>query len=254
MNKALSLIPALASDDAKPAVAWAHEAANENVAPLAEPVGALSQTWPANPRRRGMLIAVGALHLLAGWLLVKSMVLPTPATKHEAVQVELIKLPEPPPPRVQPPQAPPVALPLVAPAPLITPPVVNIANPIVVMVAENNPPKAEPVAAAPAALAAPAGPRQIPASAVHYIVEPQLHVPKISRRLGESGTVVVHVAVDTHGQIRNTTVRKSSGFDRLDQQALQDIRSARFSPYLENGQPIEWEFDATLQYEVRERN
>ena len=246
MNKALSLIPALASDDVKPAVARAHEAANESVAPLAGPV-----SLPAAPRRRGMLVAIGLLHVFAGWLFVKSMVLPAPPIKHEAVQVELIKPPEPPTPRVLPPQAPPVALPLVAPAPLITPPVVNIANPIVVMVAENNPPQAEPVVAAPVAVAAPAGPRQISASAVHYLVEPQLHVPKMSRRLGESGTVVVHVAVDLHGQIKNTTVRKSSGFDRLDQQALQDIRSARFSPYLENGQPIEWEFDATLQYEVR---
>ncbi len=50
------------------------------------------------------------------------------------------------------------------------------------------------------------------------------HVPA----LGESGTVLLHILVDERGQLKSATVKKSSGFDRLDQQALLDIRSARF--------------------------
>ena len=37
---------------------------------------------------------------------------------------------------------------------------------------------------------------------------------------------------------------------RLDEQALLDMRSARFAPYTENGQPVEWEVIAPMSYEV----
>jgi len=36
----------------------------------------------------------------------------------------------------------------------------------------------------------------------------------------------------------------------LDEQALQDMRSARFVPQTENGQPIEWEVIAPMSYEI----
>lgn len=113
--------------------------------------------------------------------------------------------------------------------------------------------------AAPLTLAAPAAAplpvpvspiKQIAPNAVRYLVEPRMSVPLLSRRLGESGTVHLRILVDVKGNLKEASLRKTSGFARLDQQALQDIRSARFSPYVENGQAVEWETTALLSYEV----
>ena len=59
----------------------------------------------------------------------------------------------------------------------------------------------------------------------------------MSRRLGESGTVFVDILVDEEGRPQQMRVRKSSGFDRLDQAAMDGMRKWRFKPGLENGQP-----------------
>lgn len=184
------------------------------------------------------------------------MIQPAHLAEVAPVEVRLIDPPRPKPPLQMPVE---VKMAVVAPMPLVQPPTVNLAQLVVVTVAEApqppGPVKPVPVAtAAPVTVAAPAaGPREIPASAVRYITPPQSRVPRMSRRLGESGTVVLHIVVDASGVLRSARLQKSSGFDRLDQQALQDIRSARFAPYLEKGQPVDWEADAGLQYELTER-
>jgi protein TonB len=147
-----------------------------------------------------------------------------------------------------------VQAPVVAPLPLVQPPNVNLSQ--VVTVAEA-PPVVAPAKPAPVTApvvpvtASSAGPKEIPASAVRYVAEPRLHIPRLSRKLGESGTVVLRILVSADGQLKSAALKKSSGFERLDQQALIDIRTARFEPYLEKGQAIDWEADAGLQYEVR---
>ena len=92
--------------------------------------------------------------------------------------------------------------------------------------------------------------KQIAPSAMRYLVEPRMSVPLLSRRLGEAGIVHLRILVDARGNLKEASLRKTSGFARLDQQALQDIRSARFTPYVENGQTIEWETIALLSYEL----
>ena len=93
-------------------------------------------------------------------------------------------------------------------------------------------------------------PRQIPPSAVRYIKQPDLHFPQLSRRAREGGTVVLRITVDAQGKLVAATVHKSSGFERIDQAALADIRSARFAPYTEDGKAIEWQTLARLEYEL----
>lgn len=75
-------------------------------------------------------------------------------------------------------------------------------------------------------------------------------VPLMSKRLRESGIVHLRVVVDARGLPREITLAKSSGFARLDEQALQDMRGARFVPQTENGQPVEWEVITPLSYEL----
>lgn len=213
----------------------------------------VSSDWhSAKPRRQGLWLGIIALHLAAAWAMAHSMMAPSIPHKPDPVEVRLIDPPRPKPP-VQPPVE--VKLAVMVPLPLVQPPAVNLAQAVVVTTTEAQPimpAKPSPVAAPPVTVAAPAaGPKEIPASAVRYLAEPHLHIPRMSRKLGESGTVVLRILVDSRGELRGARLKKSSGFDRLDQQALIDIRTARFAPYLEKGQPIDWEADAGLQYEVR---
>lgn len=227
----------------------------QQVLPMLPTASTLERRWSGEPRRRGMWLVVGGLHLGIGWMLAHGLVRNGLHLKPEPVQVRLI---EPPAPKVLPPEpVREVKLPLVVPVPLVQPPPIAVA-PIVAVALNEPPPPPAPVkpAATPAptppvvAAAPSAGPKQIPASAVRYLVEPRPHVPQMSRRLGESGLVVLRILVGVEGALKTARVKTSSGFDRLDQQALIDIRGARFEPYLENGQPVEWEADAGLEYEV----
>lgn len=96
-------------------------------------------------------------------------------------------------------------------------------------------PAAPVVPVAPAA--PPAPPREVSESAVSYLVKPVLVFPRISRELGESGTVMLRVLVDEQGRPSEIQVARSSGYQRLDQQAMQAMRAARFKPHLEGGVP-----------------
>lgn len=62
--------------------------------------------------------------------------------------------------------------------------------------------------------------------------------PMLSRRRGESGTAYVHFVVGLTGQIENIELKKSSGYDRLDDAALTAMHDSSCKPYLENGAPV----------------
>ncbi|MBV8035463.1 energy transducer TonB [Roseateles sp.] len=208
--------------------------------------------------RRLLLVGIAALHLLGFWALSQMQDMRRAVARVAPVVVRLIAPAEPP----KPLPPPPVAMPeLKVPATtLIEPPLIAIAvapapSPVVAALPPPPPVVAVPVQAAPAPVvqvAPPPAPRikQIPASAVRYLREPRMTVPLMSKRLRESGVVHLRVVVDARGQPREITLAKSSGFARLDEQALLDMRSARFAPYMENGQPVEWEVIAPMSYEV----
>lgn len=100
-----------------------------------------------------------------------------------------------------------------------------------------------PAQVAPAAVAAPTvpppppAPREFQASAVSYLVPPVLTYPRVSRELGEQGSALLRVLVDEQGRPVEIQVAKSSGYPRLDQQAVQAMRAARFKPHVEDGVP-----------------
>ena len=97
---------------------------------------------------------------------------------------------------------------------------------------------------------APAQPRLLPASNIAYLVPPPIEVPLASRRLGEQGLVQLRVLVGVDGLPRQVSVQRSSGFTRLDEQAVSAMRRARFKPQTDQGVPIEWIVVAPPQYEI----
>lgn len=207
---------------------------------------------------RVLVAAMAALHLGAGWALLQVPAVHQAVLEAAPMLVELLAAPAPqsPAPRQhvptpQPPQRQPRPAPvLAAPSPTALP-----AEAFTVPAPPAAP--TEPVIeAAPAATFAPPAPpaappparKQVPATAVRYLVQPPVEVPRASRRAGESGVVWLRVVVDVRGLPAQVRLQRSSGHPRLDEQALWAMRQARFHPHTENGTAIEVEVVAPIDY------
>lgn len=62
--------------------------------------------------------------------------------------------------------------------------------------------------------------------------------PAISRRMGEEGKLILRVELDESGRIENARVVDSSGYDRLDNAALDAVKSWQCRPAMRNGEPV----------------
>jgi periplasmic protein TonB len=215
------------------------------------------------PRRRRTLMAGIALVHMAGiglWLqmdavrrgvveiapiMVRLVAAPWPAPPTTPLPVAQRALPD----RVTPQSVVPTT-PVAAPVP---------SAPAVTVSAEFSAAAPLPVAAAsplaspvPQPLALPAPPpaarRVISAKAVRYLLEPPVEVPRLSQRAGEHGVVWLRVVVGVQGQPLQVDLFRSSGYSRLDEQALWAMRRARFTPHTEDGRPIEVEVIAPIEY------
>ncbi|GFE83058.1 hypothetical protein GCM10011487_50580 [Steroidobacter agaridevorans] len=90
------------------------------------------------------------------------------------------------------------------------------------------PPVAQP---APVARTAPKSDSRRPLTQPEY--------PPSSRRAGEAGTVILEVYVLENGRVGEARVKQSSGFPRLDEAAVREVkRSWRLVPGTENGKPV----------------
>ena len=200
-------------------------------------------------QRHAVVAAILALHAVAGWGLLQVQAVREAIAGASPLFVDLLtppaperppEPPAPPPPLPRPvPKRPPPPAPVVAtPAPVPEPAAFVVPAPD----PEPTPPPAPLVQAAlpapPPAAPAPA-PQEIPPSAVEYLVLPQVSYPHLSRRLNESGLVVVTVYVGTDGLPQRVQLAQSSGHARLDDAALAGVRRARFKPPTLNGRPIE---------------
>lgn len=83
---------------------------------------------------------------------------------------------------------------------------------------------------------APSTPRTV--SSVEYIKAPQLVYPNMSRRLGESGTVVLRILINEKGLPEQILVHKSTGYSNLDEAGRQAAMRALFKPMIENGKAV----------------
>src|SRR3989344_4481912 len=196
-------------------------------------------------QRRGLAVMVVAVHLALGWAWWHSKTDTVNVGSSEIIEVSLVtdaqsqtrdvtEKPEPEPVR-QPVQPQPVerVQPRVTPTQTPTQP-----TPAPAVLSSQS--GAESVAvtapvAAPAPPPPPPAPREFQASAVSYLVPPVLTYPRISRDLNEQGTAMLRVLVDEQGRPIEIQVAKSSGYPRLDQQAVQAMRVARFKPHVEDG-------------------
>lgn len=104
------------------------------------------------------------------------------------------------------------------------------------------------VAQAPQSVPA-AAPVALPSASAAYLNNPPPEYPRMSRRLGESGRVVVRVLIGTDGRASQARIQRSSGYERLDQTALQTVRDRwRFQPGTRAGIPEAMWFDVPINF------
>ena len=229
-------------------------AASASVAPFPSPMH-LQAPRPPVQRRLLIVAAVLGFHVAGLWALqsgllhravAKVMPVLVMAELIEAPQPEITPLPPAPPTEKARPvsQAPRPPKPTVAPAPQP----VAAANaapaphaPTGTTEPEPAPPAllaavSEPAPAPTAPPAPPAPPRvELPSSSADYLNNPRPPYPPLSKRLGEQGKVVVRVFIEANGAASKAEIRSSSGYDRLDQTALQTVLKWRYAPGKRNG-------------------
>jgi protein TonB len=149
--------------------------------------------------------------------------------------------PPPPPPK---PSSPPKTVAL-APAPTFVPPLPLLSTPQIEPTITLPP--AAPARAVEARVAtsstaavtpsaAPSAPKTV--TGVEYLRAPQPVYPNISRRLGETGVVMLRVLIGEKGLPEQVSVHKSSGSSNLDEAGRQAALRALYKPYLEDGKPV----------------
>jgi periplasmic protein TonB len=90
--------------------------------------------------------------------------------------------------------------------------------------------------AAPAPPAPPAAPKVVlPSSDAAYLSNPKPPYPPMSNRLREEGVVRIRVLVSATGSPLKVELSKSSGFERLDQSALDTVPKWKFVPGKRDG-------------------
>lgn len=151
--------------------------------------------------------------------------------------------PPPAPPQKQAPKPPPRPIAIREPKPVPAPNApTGVVEPPPVTAPAPMPP-APPAPAAPVAPPAPVAPVAPPAPRLvevtqgqtTYVREPRAIYPTMSRKLGETGTVVVAVYFNADGMAKRAEIAKSSGYERLDQAALSAAMTAQVTPFRQLG-------------------
>lgn len=100
--------------------------------------------------------------------------------------------------------------------------------------------------APPSPVAASAPPASVPVeqkplvrAEADYLNNPKPTYPRLSKRMGEQGEVRLRVLVAVDGRVASVQLSRSSGYDRLDEAALESVKQWRFKPATQGGEPLE---------------
>ncbi|MDZ7870641.1 MAG: energy transducer TonB [Rheinheimera sp.] len=129
------------------------------------------------------------------------------------------------------------------------------------------PPVAKAAAAAPAPTLTKPVTQRAPASSTAKTAEPTTQLPSadaaglnnkapvypmLSRKRKEQGTVWLLLLVSKEGLVSELKLKKTSGFDRLDQAALQAVKKWKFQPARQQGQPIDYWYELPLKFSLQQ--
>lgn len=190
-----------------------------------------------------VLLHVLGLVWAAQQLSISDPVITPPSVVGVLVAPEVAPEPEPapPPPKPVPPTPKPEPKPVVKPTPKPTErpePVREVAPEPVQQTAPTTPaPPAPPVQQATPTPEAPA-PVTPPRTDAAHLNNPAPQYPALSRRLGEQGRVMLDVYILPDGSVGEIKLNRSSGFPRLDNAALQAVKTWKYVPAKRGDKPI----------------
>lgn len=92
---------------------------------------------------------------------------------------------------------------------------------------------------------------ELPSSDADYLNNPKPPYPLLSKRMGEQGRVVVRTLIGTDGHAQDVQLHQSSGFDRLDQAALNAARQWRYVPGKRDGVPQAMWFNVPFTFQLQ---
>jgi protein TonB len=84
-----------------------------------------------------------------------------------------------------------------------------------------------------------------------YKINPRPEYPRIARRRGYEGTVVLGVLVTRHGKVRKIEIDKSSGYSILDRAALSAVKDWEFEPARRGKENIEMWVKVPIKFRLR---
>lgn len=181
-----------------------------------------SRRWPA----LGLILA---LHVGVLWGLMQMESVRKAVEEVAPIMVGLISIqpPEPPKPKVEPPPPKPKAI---KPKPLPQMIVAQTPAPAVMVAPPPEPVPVEEPPPPPPAPPAPPAPIIPPNFVAAYLDNPAPAYPIASKRMGESGKVMLRVLVNPEGRAETVDVQTSSGYARLDRAAVEAVRKWKFVP------------------------
>jgi protein TonB len=221
-----------------------------------------------NSRTLAIVSSVVLFHIAALWAMHTGLL---QRVVEVVVPVMAISQAEPPPPPpkppepVKPPEPPKLTPPPKTPQPVLTPPPTPqppapaTPEPPAVLAAPTAAPTAPAVQAAPPAPPPPAPPApppppaapakvEMPSSKADYLHNPPPDYPRMSKRLGEQGKVVLKVLIGTDGTPQKVELVTSSGFERLDKSAMDAAMRWRYVPGKRGGVPEAMWYQVPIQF------
>jgi protein TonB len=145
------------------------------------------------------------------------------------------------------PQQAPVPLAVATPTPT---PSANAPAPVVVAEPSTQTTNSPAVAAAAAPYAPPAK-LVLPSKDADYLNNPSPPYPSASKRMGEQGQVVIRTLIGVDGTAQQAEIKRSSGYERLDQVSLATALRWKYVPGKRAGVAEAMWFDVPFNWELR---
>lgn len=83
-----------------------------------------------------------------------------------------------------------------------------------------------------------------------YIKNPKPHYPEFARKAGQEGLTIIHVKIDEDGKPVSVTIKKSSGFSSIDQEALRAVKKWMFRPERKGTLRVSYEKDIPVRFRL----
>lgn len=175
------------------------------------------------------------LHIIIIWALVSGLARKAVELVQKPLETKLIAEVTKPPENLPPPPPPPKMV--APPPPFIPPPEISVqVVPTPSRAAITAVSTATPPIAAPASAEAPRAPVRSAPVVEAKSCEPPAY-PSASRRLNETGTVLLNFLIDASGRVVESRIDTSSGFERLDEAARKALSLCKFKPGAVDGKP-----------------